>query len=502
MLVGIATAALLRAMVGARDVRRLFGEDGRGGLVRPIVIAFILPVDSLGVLPVLRELRRAGVPTPKLVAFALAAPLVGPLTLVYALTALGISTVLLLFAIAVMVSLLGGTIASRWADRSPAPEIEPPAPAASSGRRLANTVVAAGRICVPGVIVDLLICLGVAGLAATGVDAHGLIDVLSSHSMLAVPIMALIGLPAYVSPTTGVMQASGMAAMEIPLGAAVGLWVFGVGQNAALCVWLSRLLGFRRLALIGLVLLAASWPLGLAADAAFGPAPVHEHDEHAHDHEEGHAGGCCGHGEHNHALDGLGQYQYGRLRNPLYRAFRFSSVPGFAALGMLGALCLAGALFHLLGIDVREESADGGVASGAGLWNRPIPGRWLGLLAVALLASIPVVGVYVYYPPLDELFTQMTFVRANAVLAVKNGPRETAVRELQAWSKLAAKVRVSALIRGRVTGEEARNSTVELRRNLDLLRELVRKDRKEDMQPLLRAVMDSYDDCRWAHVHR
>ena len=61
-------------------------------------------------------------------------------------------------------------------------------------------------------------------------------------------------------------------------------------------------------------------------------------------------------------------------------------------------------------------------------------------------------------------------------------------------------IATAALLRGRVTGDEARRSTAELRRNLDLLRTLVVEDSKEDTPPLLRAVMDSYDDCRWAHV--
>ena len=52
LLSGLLIAGILQRMVGPADTRRLFGGAGWKGIVRAWVLGMLLPVCSLGVLPV------------------------------------------------------------------------------------------------------------------------------------------------------------------------------------------------------------------------------------------------------------------------------------------------------------------------------------------------------------------------------------------------------------------------------------------------------------------
>ena len=86
ILAGFMVAAVLRRFFGYENTRRLFGEGTRTSLLRAWAIGMLLPVCSLGVIPVIRELRRAGLRGGTILAFAMSGPLFNPLSLLYGLT--------------------------------------------------------------------------------------------------------------------------------------------------------------------------------------------------------------------------------------------------------------------------------------------------------------------------------------------------------------------------------------------------------------------------------
>src|SRR5262249_25434496 len=86
LLSGVLIAGVVRRMVGPDANRKLFGGAGARGLLRSWALGVLLPVCSLGVIPVLRELRRSGVSGGNVLAFALAAPLLNPISFLYGLT--------------------------------------------------------------------------------------------------------------------------------------------------------------------------------------------------------------------------------------------------------------------------------------------------------------------------------------------------------------------------------------------------------------------------------
>ncbi len=86
ILAGFATAAVLSRFFGYDGTRKLFGEGTRSALFRAWVIGMLLPVCSLGAIPVIREMRRAGIRGGTIMAFAMSGPLFNPLSLLYGLT--------------------------------------------------------------------------------------------------------------------------------------------------------------------------------------------------------------------------------------------------------------------------------------------------------------------------------------------------------------------------------------------------------------------------------
>ena len=102
ILVGLLVAGIFRRLLGHESMRRLFGTGTRRELPQAWVIGMLLPVCSLGVIPIAREMRRARISGGAILAFAMTAPLFNPLSMLYGLT-LSEPFVILSFAFCTMV---------------------------------------------------------------------------------------------------------------------------------------------------------------------------------------------------------------------------------------------------------------------------------------------------------------------------------------------------------------------------------------------------------------
>src|SRR5262249_55601160 len=130
LLVGLLVAGVMRRMLGAEGTRKLFGGKGWNGLLRAWGVGTVLPVCSLGVIPIAREMRRAGVPSGPILAFALAAPHINPLSLLYGLT-LSEPVVIVCFAAgSLVIALAAGAAWERFfaSDTDDAPSTDEPMP--------------------------------------------------------------------------------------------------------------------------------------------------------------------------------------------------------------------------------------------------------------------------------------------------------------------------------------------------------------------------------------
>ena len=82
-LVGLLVAAILRFYFDKAGIRKVFGGSTLRVLPQSWAIGMLLPVCSIGAIPILLEMRRARVKAGAMSAFALSAPLFNPLSLLY-----------------------------------------------------------------------------------------------------------------------------------------------------------------------------------------------------------------------------------------------------------------------------------------------------------------------------------------------------------------------------------------------------------------------------------
>ncbi|MFV0446620.1 MAG: permease [Planctomycetaceae bacterium] len=486
LLVGLFIAGLLRAVVGPERIRRLMGGSLVQQLTRASLWATLTPVCSLGVLPIVRELRRAGVPAPPLVTYLLSAPMLNPITLVYGWTILEPPVFGLLVATTLAVSWGIGAVTSRWAAR----RIETnPAdfPRGEWGlKRMANIGIAAGRSMAESTVWDLLIALGVSAVAASLQPTAWMSPWLHYTNLNAPWVMLLPVAPAYIDPYIGLMQVWAISSVQFSLAAGVILHVFGVGCNAAVVLWIARLYGSSRLASIGVMVLIVAMGVGYLADAVLPHPTGMEEDTHALDtltrpYEAYHI-----------RLDGVGWERFGEI------AFRHVQPVFVICIGGVAAILAIGIVIRWRNSPFYSgEAAEAALrAQESSLWGRAIPMRWLALLGMAGAVGALALLTYIYYPPVGELFAEAKIVRTNVQVAVNTSNWELADRELSKLDVFLSKVPTSLMLRVGSVPEAARSSNESLRLLVNELRIAVNNRESEQAKSLVRQLADAARNCK------
>ena len=247
LLCGFIVAGVMRRMLGAEGTRKLFGGKGWKGLFRAWGVGMLLPVCSLGVLPIAREMRRAGVPSGTILAFVLAAPHINPLSLLYGLT-LSEPVVIICFAAgSLVIALAAGAVWERHFARESddVPPSEEPLPAPGP-MRLAAVVVTAARESANPTMGYVLLGFLVTGLIAGLIPAGALGTSMRHDDPTAPLLMTAMALPLYCGPLQGMMRLGLMFEHGNSVGAAFSLFELGIGVNLGLIVWLAVLFGPRR----------------------------------------------------------------------------------------------------------------------------------------------------------------------------------------------------------------------------------------------------------------
>ncbi|MCI0461167.1 MAG: permease [Gemmataceae bacterium] len=491
LLCGFLVAGVMRRMLGADGTRRLFGGSGWRGLLRAWGVGWLLPVCSLGVLPIAREMRRAGVPSSTILAFVLAAPHINPLSLLYGLT-LSEPLVIICFAGANVVLALGaGMVWERFlaAQEDLTPFGDEPMPAPGL-RRLAAVAVSAGRDVASPLMGYILLGLFFTGLLA-GVLPHGCLGVTMRHDDWISPLlMTAVALPLYSGPLQGMMRLGLMFEHGNSVGAAFALFELGIGLNLGLIVWLMSLFGWRR------VLRWMGWiAAGTLLLAYTAEKPLYFAHEEA---------------SHTHAFDDW--------TSP----FAFSSAVDWLIVRdkllqkveVLEPVALAGLAFLVvLGLLAQKLDRHGRVEAfltrlppdrdqPVSVWNRNVPGPVLGFVALLGLVVFSVVALYIYYPAPKEAFAEIIQVRADALVAVNTGHKDEAIRQIQQWDLLTRKLQVGVFIRTGRFNPEVAQITEDLRERLEELRDALLAGQVTEAKQLVPRVEDAYRRCRAAYETR
>jgi uncharacterized membrane protein YraQ (UPF0718 family) len=457
ILTGFVVAAVFQRMLGRAGTYRLFGGQSWKGLLIAWLMGMLLPVCSLGVFPILREMRKAGVPGGTILAFALSAPLFNPVSVLYGLT-LSEPLVIFCFVFAsLMVVTLAGIVWDRWFPNSAGTMEEAPPVAPGLRRMTAVLVCAAQEACGPSMLYILIGLVGVAGLSM--VLPHGILQQSMFHGDPTSPaMMALVAIPVYDSPLRVMMQLGLMFDHGNSIGAALMLLIVGAGINLGTFAWVLVNYGWKRCLVWFVLVLGVSIALAYAVEGPlFDEGSTIENHTHAFD--EFTAPSLGG------SVSGMGAYVLGKLDDE-------TDPWELLSLSALGALVLIGGGVRLLArrwsiLAWLERVAPAAPSTPLPFWSQPLSGTFLTGVGLVGLVVVSAYCCYLYYPPPAEALELTRPIKTNALVAIKNGQRDQARRGIRLWDDMIRKTEVGLYLRYGYVAPEIQAEGSELREVLE-----------------------------------
>lgn len=466
---GCFIAAIFRHMLGPGKTRSLFGNEGRYALLIGWGIGMLLPVCSLGVIPIVRELYRSGVKQSTIIAFGLTAPLFNPLSILYGLS-LSDPVAILIFSAAAMLIVTGvGMVWGKLVDtKTAASDPAQTRTLSTSGFRRSLAVVhAAATEMVSWSLV--FIAIGVLCSAATSVAfEHGALQEETEPDNLFAPaFMACYVTPVYSTPLLAMSQIGGMFQHGNSIGAAFALLILGAGVNLGLLCWFGTAFGFRRLAMFLCLLFAMTLGLAYAMDKPLYPKGVtpaghtHAFDVYTHPFHVGQPG----------------MWDMTRERLVEHQA----KSGGAYGMRLLGILVLAGIVLRCLERRWNLETwfkNSGNTASSK--WEVALPPWIIGMVACVGLIFISIFGAYLYYPKPESLLSDLSAVNTNCVIAARTGDWEAVDKWVGYCDDLSRRLEVGVFLRTGTISEFRRAKASAYREKLDTLRDDIAAGQRSD----------------------
>lgn len=426
LIVGLFIAAVFRYYLGQAGTQRLFGGDGLRSLPQAWLVGMLLPVCSIGVIPIIREMKRMGLRPGAITAFALSAPLFNPLSLLYGLT-LSRPFVIIGFALgSLLVVTLLGLIWDRWATKGSASEM-PREENPIGLRRLGFCLLYISRelFGTTGALALVAVC----GLLILGaILPHGALQgSVEQLDPLAPAKMALVAIPIYATPMLTMSQLGMMFAHGNSPGAAFCLLLLGTGMNLATLWWIVKSYGKGATALwlsalVGIVLACA-----YTVERPLIPPGVEP------------AG-------HTHAFDiytnPLHQgtpLSFERIWDTATKTIGFSEWIGLAAVAMIALVGFASRAVWPAATKsfLAHVPAKPIIAPTSGL-GQHVSSRTVGMTCLVGLIAFSVVACYAYYPAPEEVLEEMRLARVEVLSGVASRDYEQTLHWipiLDEWSR-------------------------------------------------------------------
>ena len=489
ILVGLVVAGIFRRLLGHENTRRLFGWGTWRELPQAWLIGMLLPVCSLGVIPVAREMRRARISGGTTLAFAITAPLFNPLSMLYGLT-LSEPSVLLVFAFCSMlvVTLVGGLWDRLFADATTGePE---PRPVSHGLKRMASIVVVAAREVVGPSLVYILI--GLFGVALLGVVLPpGSLQSTMEHENRFAPLaMVGVSLPAYASPLAAMSQIGSMFQHANSVGAAFVLLTLGAGVNLGTIAWGFRNYGVARgvawLALLLAVVIGLAYAIEgpLFPDEIEPPGHTHAFDIYCRPFHSG-------------TWTSLPPLAIAKLKEGL-------DPVGRVGLIVLSALIVLGVAFRALDqrwrVEDWLEKPTKTTGHAPGWLNLSIPPAGLGGIALAGLVAFSIVGCFAYYPTPREVFDEMAILRGEVLSAALTGDQKHAARLIPIWDDWTRRLQVGTFLRQGRIGPYRRMKAKVFRDRLEMLKHAVEEGDRDESRDYVRDVSEAYWRMRLTYL--
>jgi uncharacterized membrane protein YraQ (UPF0718 family) len=409
ILTGFFVAVVFRRFIGYEKTRQLFGGSELSSLFKAWVIGMLLPVCSLGVIPVIVELRRAGVKGGTILAFAMSAPLFNPLSMLYGLTLSEPIAILSFAGCSLVIVTVVGMI---WDRIFPDSELKGIADESVHYgiRRMVALAASAGKEST-GRSLGLIVC-GLVGVGILGaVIPHASLQHHFNHDQPLAPVkMAALGIPVYATPMLAMSQMGMMFQHANSIGAAFVLLVLGAGMNIGLIVWMLQEYGVKRSAVWMSLLLVVVLGLGYAVNKPLFPKDIQP-------------------ANHTHAFDIYGQPfsgagSFASLTNQAIEKLKRDIMPHeWYSTELLALLIFSGAIVRLMDHRRRLEVwiAQTPQVNESGNRDIVVPPAVLGGLALVGLIMFSVVGCYAYYPGAPDVFDEMSIAKSEALSAGLSG---------------------------------------------------------------------------------
>lgn len=469
LLIGLFIAALMRYYLGPEHTRRLFGGDSIRSLPQSWLLGMLMPVCSLGVIPIIREMHRVKIRPGAITAFALSAPLFNPLSLLYGLT-LSRPYVIVGFALgSLLVVTVIGLIWDRLAKDTGRSEPVAAFNLIGWARLQASWAYAGRELLGPTGRLTLVAVLGV-GMLGVALP-HGALQTCAEQDDPWSPLrMAMLSVPVYATPMQTISQLGMMFAHGNSPGAAFCLLLLGTGVNLGTLWWLKQTYGLRPTAIWFGSLLLIVVGCAYAIDKPLIPPGVEP------------AG-------HTHAFD-VYSNPFGAKVTLAAVGQVFENSVGIAEWASLVALCLVAGIGALVR-EPRALPAGEPVAqrSGRGL-DRDVPPAVVGLTGIIGLIAFSIVGCYAYYPAPEETLEEMRLARTETLTSATSGNVEEALRWLEIWELWSRRLEVGTYLRKFELRPYQQMQAYLLRKKLELLEHELEHDEleKEEINALVRQL--------------
>ncbi|MGE3819490.1 MAG: permease [Isosphaeraceae bacterium] len=489
LLVGLVIASIFRRLIGPEGTRRLFGAGTRSALPRAWAIGMLLPVCSLGVIPIARELRRVGLSGGTILAFALTAPLFNPLSVLYGLS-LSEPVVIFSFALASLGVVTAVGIAFDRVFPENATTEPPPAPVSYGPKRMVALLVAAAReLAGPTTGYILIGLLGVVLLNAA-LPMGSLGHRMERDNPTAALEMTLVALPAYATPMIAMAQLGSMFQHGNSVAAAFVLLTFGAGANLGLLAWIARSYGAMRSAswLGGLLVMVLG--LAYAMDRPLTPRGIEP------------AG-------HTHAFDiyccpfqpgGGGPAVVGKELAEEVMPHEIKALGVLLGIGLLGlALNRLDRRWRIE--DWLERAPDpSGARRPRSRFDVTIPGPVLGGVGLLGLIAFSVLACYTYYPPAEQILDDLTIIKTEVLSAANSGGADHAEYFIPLYQDWVRRLQVSVYLREGTLSPYRRMKARVLIDKVERLKHAVEEDDPKEVRRHVIAVTDAHRRMRSSFV--
>ena len=255
--------------------RTLGGRTGLSGVLRAVLVGVPLPICSCGVLPIAAGLRRNGAGKGATAAFLISTPQTGVDSILATYALMGPVFAIARPLAAALTGLVGGAVVAAVGgedDAVASAADEPPPPSRGLREILRQAYVRLlGSVAKP-----LAAGLAISALVTVLVPDGFFAEAFGGRDWLAMPAMALVGLPMYVCSTASIPIAASLMLKGVSPGAAFVFLMVGPAMNAVSVTTVAALIGRKATTAYVATIVAGAILCGCAVNAFADPASAME----------------------------------------------------------------------------------------------------------------------------------------------------------------------------------------------------------------------------------